>query len=57
MFIVDPRGKLIIAGAIDDTRGWNPEEVKTAKNLVRAALDESLAGRAMIACLARSYVC
>ena len=45
MFIVDPAGTLIFAGGIDDKRSWNPEDVKTAKNYVRAALDESLAGK------------
>jgi len=45
MFIVDPAGTLIFAGGIDDKRTWNPEDVKTAKNYVRAALDESLAGK------------
>jgi peroxiredoxin len=55
MFIVDPQGKLIFAGGIDDKRGWNPEEVKTAKNFVRAALDESLAGKPVTVASAIPY--
>ncbi|MCX7960377.1 MAG: thioredoxin family protein [Burkholderiales bacterium] len=45
MYIVDPKGVLVYAGAIDDRRSTDPEDVKTAKNYVRAALDELLAGR------------
>lgn len=45
MFVVDPRGRLVFAGGIDDKRSWNPDDVKTAQNFVRAALDESLAGK------------
>jgi hypothetical protein len=43
--VIDPQGKLIYAGGIDDKRSWRHEDVKTAKNYVRAALDESLAGK------------
>jgi peroxiredoxin len=45
MYIIDPKGELIYAGAIDDKRSTNPEDVKTAKNHVRAALGEALAGK------------
>ena len=36
---------LVYAGGIDDKRSANAEDVKTAKNFVRAALAESLAGK------------
>ena len=55
MFIVDPQGTLIFAGGIDDKRSWNPDDVKTAKNYVRAALDESLAGKAVSIAAAAPY--
>ena len=45
MYIVDPKGVLVYAGGIDDKRSADPEDVKTAKNYVRAALDELLAGK------------
>lgn len=45
MFVVDPSGKLVYAGAIDDKRSANPADAKTAHNYVRAALTESLAGK------------
>ena len=55
MFIVDPKGTLIFAGGIDDKRSWNPQDVKTAKNFVRAALDESLAGKPVSIATATPY--
>jgi peroxiredoxin len=45
MFIIDPQGKLVYAGGIDDKRSSNPQDVKTAKNFVAAALDEIKAGK------------
>jgi peroxiredoxin len=45
MYIIDPKGTLVYAGAIDDKRSTNPADVKTAKNYVRVALDESMAGK------------
>jgi peroxiredoxin len=55
MYIVDPKGTLIFAGGIDDKRSWNPDDVKTAKNYVRAALDESLAGKPVSVATAPPY--
>lgn len=45
MYIIDPAGTLIYAGAIDDKRSTRVEDVKTAKNYVVAALEESKAGK------------
>jgi peroxiredoxin len=45
MYVIDPKGTLVYAGAIDDKRSSNPEDVKTSKNYVVAALDDALAGR------------
>lgn len=45
MYVIDPKGTLIYTGAIDDKRSSNPEDVKTAKNYVVAALDDAMAGR------------
>lgn len=55
MFVVDPAGKLVYAGGIDDKRSYRHEDVKTAKNFVRAALDESLAGKAVSVTSAPPY--
>lgn len=45
MYVIDPAGKLVYNGAIDDKRSANPEDVKTSRNLVAAALDELRAGK------------
>jgi peroxiredoxin len=57
MFVIDPSGKVVYAGAIDDKRSANPADVKTAKNFVRAALDESLAGKAVSQASTTPYGC
>jgi peroxiredoxin len=45
MYIVDPQGKLVYVGAIDDKRSTNQADVKTATNHVVAALAEARAGK------------
>jgi len=57
MYIVDPAGKLIYAGGIDDKRSANPEDIKTAKNFVRVALDEALAGKPVSVSTSTPYGC
>lgn len=44
MYVIDPKGTLIYAGAIDDKRSTNPDDVKVAKNYVAAALSDAMAG-------------
>ncbi len=55
MFVIDPTGKLIFAGGIDDKRTFRHEDVKTANNHVKAALEESLAGRPVTTATAIPY--
>lgn len=57
MYVIDPSGKLVYAGGIDDKRSANPADVKTAKNFVRAALDETLAGKPVTVATATPYGC
>lgn len=38
MFIIDPTGKVVYNGAIDDKRSANPADVKGAQNFVRTTL-------------------
>lgn len=45
LYIVNPAGTLVYAGAIDDKRSANPADISGARNFVRAALDELLAGK------------
>ena len=45
MFVIDPTGKIVYAGAIDDKRSTSQSDRKTANNYVRAALAEATAGK------------
>ena len=57
MYIIDPKGVLVYAGGIDDKRSTDVEDVKTAKNYVRAAMDELLAGKAVTNSATAPYGC
>jgi cytochrome oxidase Cu insertion factor (SCO1/SenC/PrrC family) len=57
MFVIDPSGKIVYAGAIDDKRSANPADTKGAKNFVRAALDEALAGKPVSVASTTPYGC
>jgi peroxiredoxin len=57
MFVIDPGGKLVYAGGIDDKRSADPADMKTAKNHVRTALGESMAGKPVSTPTATPYGC
>lgn len=57
MYVIDPAGKLAYAGAIDDKRSTNPDDVKTSKNYVAAALDEMKAGKPVSTASTAPYGC
>jgi AhpC/TSA family len=57
MFVIDPQGKLVYEGAIDDQPTPDPASLKGAKNYVSAALEESMAGRPVETPVTRSYGC
>lgn len=57
MFIIDPEGKLIYAGAIDDKATTDSSDVKGAKNYVSAALTEAMAGQPVETASTRPYGC
>ena len=57
MYIIDPQGKVVYNGAIDDKRSTNPEDVKTSKNYVAAALDELKAGKPVTVASTAPYGC
>jgi peroxiredoxin len=57
MYVIDPKGSLVYAGAIDDKPSANPADVKTAKNFVNAALADVLAGKAVAQPVTRAYGC
>jgi hypothetical protein len=57
MFVVDPGGTIVYAGAIDDKRSANPADAKTANNYVRAALAEAMAGKPVTIASTTPYGC
>ena len=57
MFVIDPTGKVIYNGAIDDKRSANPADAKGANNYVRAALTEALAGKPVTIAATSPYGC
>jgi peroxiredoxin len=57
MYVIDPQGKLVYAGAIDNKRSSNPADVKAATNYVKQALGESLAGKPVSQGTTQSYGC
>ena len=57
MYLIDPQGKLIYAGAIDSIASANASDIKSATNYVKQALDEALAGRPLSKPTSQAYGC
>jgi peroxiredoxin len=57
MYVINPAGMLIYAGAIDDKPSSSQADVKGAKNFVVAALDESKAGKPVSMATTKAYGC
>lgn len=57
MFVINPDGKVIYQGAIDDHPSANKADAKTANNYVRAALDAALKGGEVAVGSAAPYGC
>jgi peroxiredoxin len=57
MFVIDPAGKLIYDGAIDDHPTTDVADVPRSKNYVSAALKEAMAGRQVAPASTRPYGC
>jgi len=57
MFVIDPSGKLIYEGAIDDRRSADPADARAANNYVRAALAEATAGKPVSVASTAPYGC
>lgn len=45
MFVINPEGTLVYAGAIDSVKSTDAADVADAKNYVAATLDEAMAGK------------
>ena len=46
MFVINPQGSVVYAGAIDDNDSSDPESLKGATNFVKAALDAGMSPQA-----------
>ena len=57
MFVVDPQGKIVYAGAIDDRPSTRPEDPPAANNYVRAALTQATGGMPITTSTSTPYGC
>jgi len=57
MYVINPDGKLIYSGAIDNRPTPNPADIPGATNYVRAALDQSMSGKPVAVATSRPYGC
>jgi peroxiredoxin len=57
MFVINPEGKIIYAGAIDSKATPNPADIPGSTNYVKAALDEALAGKPVSTANTKPYGC
>jgi peroxiredoxin len=57
IMIIDPKGILIYSGGIDNKPTTDDEDVKTAHNYVRAALEEAMAGKQVSVPTSQPYGC
>ena len=57
MVVINPEGKIVYEGAIDSKASPNPADIPSSTNYVKAALDESLAGKAVSNPQTKPYGC
>ncbi|BBM00282.1 thioredoxin family protein [Microbulbifer sp. GL-2] len=57
MFVINPQGTVVYAGAIDDNDSASPAVIASSHNYVSAALDASLKGEAISRASSRAYGC
>jgi len=57
LYVINPEGVLVYAGAIDDTKSTDPADVAGAKNYVKQALDEAMAGKPVSEPTITAYGC
>jgi peroxiredoxin len=57
MFVIDPAGDIVYQGAIDDKPTAKVDDIRTAKNLVAAALADVKAGRKVAIPFKQPYGC
>lgn len=57
MFVINPEGVVVYAGAIDDNDSADPKVIAGSKNYVTATLDAGLAGKKIEMASSRAYGC
>lgn len=57
MFVINPEGKAVYAGAIDDNDSADPKTIATSKNYVVQALDAAMAGKPVATSSTKPYGC
>ena len=57
MIVIDPTGKIIYDGAIDNRATPDAEDIKGADNYVSDALSEAMAGKPVQTAFTRPYGC
>lgn len=57
MYVIDPYGKLIYAGAIDNRPTPDPSDIRGADNYVNDALTASMSGKPVAMPYTRAYGC
>jgi peroxiredoxin len=57
MIVISPEGKIVYEGAIDSKPTPNPSDIPGSTNYVKAALDESLAGKPVSNPTTKPYGC
>ena len=57
MFVIDPVGKIVYQGAIDDKPTPDPSSLKTADNYLNDALNAAMAGKPVAVAATKPYGC
>ncbi len=57
MFVICPKGNLLYAGAIDSVASTNPGDIPGATNYVKAAIEETMAGKGVTTPTTKPYGC
>jgi AhpC/TSA family len=57
MYVIDPQGKLVYNGAIDDKPTTDQADIGGAKNYVSSALEQAMAGKAVAVASSAPYGC
>ena len=57
MFVIDPVGKIVYQGAIDDKPTPDPSSLKTADNYLNDALNAAMAGKPVAVAVTKPYGC